>query len=187
MADIRRSNLFLLEIQEDGRTLREYASVAVVGDVARGTVVVGDALELVGFAPTPRRVLLRNIITTAHGPYFLLDGVENADVVPGQVLVTPGTLAPARRFRAEVLFHDHARIRRQPVDGVCQLQFRLRHTTVSGALHLPKGKEMLAPGDHFVATIELQQDFALEVGLHFDIGQTLGQGLVMQVLHKSVC
>jgi elongation factor Tu len=184
MADIRRNNLFLLEIQEDGRTLRQYPSVAVVGRVARGTVVVGDALDLVGFAPEPRRVMLRDIITTEHGPYFLLDGVVNRDIVCGQVLVTPGTLAPARRFRAEVIFYDHhAKIRKQPVDSVCRFRFRIRHTTVSGALRLPKGKAAPSPGDRFVATVELQKDFALEVGLRFGIGHLLGQGAVVEVLH----
>jgi elongation factor Tu len=184
MNGARRSEPFLLEIEEDGRTLRRYASVAVVGRVARGTVVVGATLDLVGFAPQPRRVMLRNIATIEHGPFFLLDGVTDRDVVCGQVLVTPGTLAPARRFRAEIIFHAHqGKIRRQPVEGVCQFQFHLRRTTVSGALCLPIGKEMLSPGDRFVATIELQQDFALEVGLRFGIGQFLGQGAVVEVLH----
>jgi elongation factor Tu len=180
----RRSEPFLLEIEEDGRTLRQYASVAVVGRVARGTVVVGDALDLVGFAPEPRRVMLRNIATIEHGPFFLLDGVTDRDVLRGQVLVTPGSLAPARRFRAEIVFHaPQAKIRRQPVDGVCQFRFHMRRTTVSGALCMPIGKETLVPGDRFVATIELQEDFALEVGLRFGIGQLLGQGAVVEVLH----
>jgi elongation factor Tu len=184
MNGARESGPFLLEIEEDGRTLRQYAAVAVVGRVARGTVVVGDALDLVGFAPQPRRVMLRNIATIQHGPFFLLDGVTDKDVLCGQVLVTPGTLAPARRFRAEIVFHAHqAKIRRQPVGGVCQFRFHMRRTTVSGALCLPIGKETILPGDHFVATIELQQDFALEVGLRFGIGQLLGQGVVVEALH----
>jgi elongation factor Tu len=184
MYGARESGPFLLEIQEDGRILRQYASVAVVGRVVRGTVVVGDALDLVGFAPEPRRVMLRDIATIQHGPFFLLDGVTDRDVVCGQVLVTPGTLAPARRFRAEIVFHaQQDKITRQPVDGVCRFRFRLRRTTVSGALRLPTGKETLSPGDRFVATIELQQDFALEVGLRFGIGQFLGQGAVVEVLH----
>jgi elongation factor Tu len=184
MTGARRSEPFLLEIEEDGRTLRQYASVAVVGRVARGTVVVGDALDLVGFAPQPRRVMLRDIAVIEHGPFFLLDGVATSDVVCGQVLVTPGTLAPARRFRAKVVFHaQQAKITRQPVDGICQFRFHIRHATISGALCLPNGKDTLSPGDHFVATIELQQDFALEVGLRFGIGQFLGQGAVVEVLH----
>jgi elongation factor Tu len=186
MDGTRQNDPFLLEVQEEGRFLRQYASVAVSGRVVRGTVVVGDALDLVGFAPKPRRVMLRNIAVIPHGPFFLLDGVATSDVVCGQVLVTPGTLAPARRFRAEVIFHaHHAALTRQSVDGVCHFQFRLRQTAVSGALRLPRGKETLSPGDHLVATIELQQDFALEVGLHFDIGQHLGQGSIMQVLYAS--
>src|SRR5262245_29885463 len=100
MDGARRSDPFLLEVQEDGRFLRQYTSVAVAGSVLRGTVVIGEALDLVGFAPKPRRVILRNIATIEHGPFFLLDGVVASDVVCGQVLVTPGTLAPARRFRA---------------------------------------------------------------------------------------
>jgi elongation factor Tu len=184
MKGARRSEPFLLEIQEEGRFLRQYASVAVVGRVARGTVVVGDALDLVGFAPQPRRVILRKIATIEHGPFFLLDGVVASDVVCGQVLVTPGTLAPARCFRAEMIFYaQQAQLARHPVDGLCRFSFRLRQTTVSGVFRLPSGKQMLSRGDHFVATIELQQDFALEVGLRFDIGQHLGQGSIVQVLY----
>jgi len=186
MAGTRRSAPFLLEIQEDGLSLRHHSSVAVLGLVARGSVVAGDALDLVGFAPEPKHVIVHDIIAARHGPFFLLDGVAKREIMRGQVLVTPGTLAPARRFRAEVIFDErHEKIRNQPVDGVCQVRFRLRHTTIAGALHLPEGKETLTSGDRFVATIELQNDFALEVGLRFGIGQLLGQGVIVEVLHQS--
>ena len=68
MNGAHRSEPFLLEIEEDGRTLRQYAFVAVAGRVARGTVVVGDALDLVGFAPEPRRVMLRHIAISTSAP-----------------------------------------------------------------------------------------------------------------------
>lgn len=40
------------------------ASAAAVGRVVRGAVSVGQALEVVGFAPEPKRVVLRDIVVS---------------------------------------------------------------------------------------------------------------------------
>jgi len=110
----RVPTLFLLEIEEDGLYLARYASVAVFGRSVRGTVSAGEALDLVGFAPEPKQVVLRDILADRDRlgglPFYLLEGVSKQEIHRGQVLVSPGSVLPATAFRAEVLFderHEH--------------------------------------------------------------------------------
>lgn len=177
---------FLLEIEEDGLYLARYTSVAVLGQVVRGTVSVGETLELVGFSPEPKRVVLKDIVAGMGGfrlPFYLLEGVTKPEIHRGQVLVSPGSLRPAKTFRAEVVFDErNEHITQQPFQGVCRYLFRIRHTDIFGTLHLPPSKHRIVHGDHFTATIDLRDPLALEVGLRFGIGRLLGQGTIQEVI-----
>jgi elongation factor Tu len=178
---------FLLEIEEAGLYLAHYASVAVLGRIVRGTVKAEEALDLVGFAPEPKPVVLRDILAdrdiVGGLPFYLLEGVSKQEIHRGQVLVAPGSLRPATAFRAEVLFDErYEHITQQPFQGVCRYPFHIRHTDIFGTLHLPAGKQHIVHGDRFTATIELSKSCALEVGLPFGIGRLLGEGTVLEVI-----
>lgn len=160
----------------------------MLGHVVRGAVTVGEALDLVGFAPEPKPVVLREILahpTLLGGmPCYLLEGdVTKQEVHRGQVLVSPGSLPPATTFRAEVVFDErHERITQPPWRGICRYRFRIRHADIFGRLYLPTDKQRIDHGDRFIATIVLNRPSALEVGLRFGIGRLLGQGVIKEVI-----
>lgn len=183
--DARVPTPFLLEIQEEGFYLARYASVAVGGRIVRGAVSVGEALEVVGFLPEPKRVVLRDIVASGVGmlPIYLLEGVTKQEIHRGQVLALPGSVRSATTFQAEVCFDErYERITQQPFQGVCRYLFYIRCADFFGTLHLPASKQRIAHGDRFTASIELKEPCALEVGLPFGIGRALGQGTVLEVI-----
>ena len=64
-------------------------------------------------------------------------------------------------------------------------QFYFRTTGVTGAIELPKDKEMVMPGDNVSITVKLINPIAMEEGLRFAIregGRTVGSGVVAKIL-----
>jgi elongation factor Tu len=64
-------------------------------------------------------------------------------------------------------------------------QFYFRTTDVTGVVTLPKGTEMVMPGDNTTMHVELIQPIAMEEGLKFAIregGRTVGAGQVTRIL-----
>ena len=60
-------------------------------------------------------------------------------------------------------------------------QFYFRTTDVTGAIELPKGNEMVMPGDNVQIAVKLIAPIAMEQGLRFAIregGKTVGAGVV---------
>ena len=58
---------------------------------------------------------------------------------------------------------------------------------MTGSIELPKGVEMVMPGDHIDMTIQLITSIAIEPGLRFAIregGRTVASGVVTEVLDK---
>ena len=64
-------------------------------------------------------------------------------------------------------------------------QFYFRTTDVTGSIELPKGTEMVMPGDNTQMSIKLITDIAIEQGLRFAIregGRTVGSGVVAKII-----
>ena len=64
-------------------------------------------------------------------------------------------------------------------------QFYFRTTDVTGAVELPKGNEMVMPGDNVSITVNLINPIAMEEGLRFAIregGRTVGAGVVAKII-----
>ena len=56
---------------------------------------------------------------------------------------------------------------------------------MTGSIELPKGTEMVMPGDNIQMTVSLIQPIAMEEGLRFAIregGRTVGAGVVAKVI-----
>jgi elongation factor Tu len=55
---------------------------------------------------------------------------------------------------------------------------------VTGAIELPKDKEMVMPGDNVSITVKLIAPIAMEEGLRFAIreGRTVGAGVVAKII-----
>jgi len=116
----------------------------------------------------------------------LLRGTKREEVERGQVLAKPGTITPHTKFTAEiyVLSKDEGG-RHTPFFQGYRPQFYFRTTDVTGSIELPKGTEMIMPGDNVSITVTLIQPIAMEEGLRFAIregGKTVGAGVVAKVI-----
>ena len=117
---------------------------------------------------------------------LVLRGVEAEGVERGQVIAKPGSIKPHKKFKAEVyvLSKDEGG-RHTPFFKNYRPQFYFRTTDVTGAVELPKDKEMVMPGDNVSITVKLIAPIAMEEGLRFAIregGKTVGSGVVAKVL-----
>ncbi|MDE5592840.1 MAG: elongation factor Tu, partial [Clostridiales bacterium] len=64
-------------------------------------------------------------------------------------------------------------------------QFYFRTTDVTGLVELPKGVEMVTPGDNVTMTVTLIHPIAAEKGLRFAIregGRTVGSGVITEII-----
>jgi len=104
----RTDKPFLMPI-EDVFSIQGRGTV-VTGRVERGVVKVGDEVEIVGFAPTQKKVvtgveMFRKLLDSGQAGDnigVLLRGVEKDDVERGQVLAKPGSITPHTKFKGEV-------------------------------------------------------------------------------------
>ena len=155
---------------------------------------MGDEIEIVGLRETRTTVVTgvemfqKTLDSGEAGDNVgcLLRGVERTDVERGQVLAKPGSINPHQKFSAEVyvLSKDEGG-RHTPFFNGYRPQFYVRTTDVTGSIELPKGVEMVMPGDNIQVEVELIQPVAVEAGLRFAIregGRTVGSGVVTKIL-----
>jgi len=166
----------------------------VTGRVERGVVKVGEEIEIVGIAATQKTTctgveMFRKLLDQGQAGDnvgILLRGTKREDVQRGQVLCKPGSVKPHTHFTAEiyVLSKDEGG-RHTPFFNNYRPQFYFRTTDVTGAIELPKDKEMVMPGDNVSITVKLINPIAMEEGLRFAIregGKTVGSGVVAKIL-----
>ena len=165
----------------------------VTGRVERGIVKVGEELEIVGIKDTQKTTctgveMFRKLLDEGQAGDnvgVLLRGTKREDVDRGQVLSHPGTINPHTKFEAEVyiLSKDEGG-RHTPFFNGYRPQFYFRTTDVTGACELPKGIEMVMPGDNVKMDVTLIAPIAMEDGLRFAIregGRTVGAGVVSKI------
>jgi elongation factor Tu len=165
----------------------------VTGRIERGTVHVGEEIEIVGIKDSHKTTVtgvemfkkLLDAGEAGDNVGCLLRGIEREDVERGQVLAKPGSITPHRKFSGEVyvLSKDEGG-RHTPFFNGYRPQFYMRTTDVTGTVNLPEGTEMVMPGDNVTVEIELITPVAVEEGLRFAIregGRTVGAGVVTKV------
>jgi elongation factor Tu len=166
----------------------------VTGRVERGVIKVGEEIEIVGLKPTIKTVctgveMFRKLLDQGQAGDnvgILLRGTKREEVERGQVLAKPASITPHTKFTAEiyVLSKDEGG-RHTPFFNGYRPQFYFRTTDVTGSIELPKGTEMVMPGDNVSITVALIQPIAMEEGLRFAIregGRTVGAGVVAKVI-----
>ena len=166
----------------------------VTGRVERGIIKVGEELEIVGLKPTVKTVctgveMFRKLLDQGQAGDnvgILLRGTKREEVERGQVLAKPGSITPHTKFTAEiyVLSKDEGG-RHTPFFNGYRPQFYFRTTDVTGSIELPKGTEMVMPGDNVSIEVVLIQPIAMEEGLRFAIregGRTVGAGVVAKIV-----
>ena len=166
----------------------------VTGRVDRGTVKVGDEVEIVGFGETRKTVvtgveMFRKLLDQAQAGDnigCLLRGIGKTEVERGMVLAKPGSITPHRKFKGTVYaLTKEEGGRHTPFFTGYRPQLYFRTTDVTGNAKLPEGVEMVMPGDNVNLEIDLITDVAMEKGLRFAIregGRTVGAGTVTDIL-----
>jgi elongation factor Tu len=166
----------------------------VTGRVERGIVKVGDEVEIVGIKDTQKTVvtgveMFRKLLDQGQAGDnlgALLRGIERTQVERGQVLAKPGSIHPHKKFKAEVyILAKEEGGRHTPFFTNYRPQFYFRTTDVTGTVALPKGVEMVMPGDNISMEVELITPIAMEKELRFAIregGKTVGAGVVTEII-----
>jgi len=154
----------------------------------------GEEVEIVGIKPTTKTTItglemFRKELD--HGEAgdnlgALLRGIEKDGLMRGQVLAKPGTIKPHKKFKAEVyILSKEEGGRHTPFFNGYRPQFYFRTTDVTGICTLPKGVEMVMPGDNVSVDAELISSIAMEKGLRFAIregGHTVGAGSISEIV-----
>ncbi|WP_406509569.1 elongation factor Tu [Streptomyces sp. NBC_00212] len=163
----------------------------VTGAVERGTVRVGDRVQVLGAdvesVVTGLETFGKPMESAQAGDNvaLLLRGVPRDAVRRGHVVAEPGSVSPRRRFTAQVyVLSTREGGRSTPIATGYRPQFYIRTADVVGDVDL--GELAVArPGDTVTMTVELGRDTPLEPGLGFAIregGRTVGAGTVSSVL-----
>ncbi|MDX3527810.1 elongation factor Tu [Streptomyces sp. ID05-39B] len=162
----------------------------VTGAVERGTVRVGDRVDVLGAG-------VESVVTgletfgkpmeeaqAGDNVALLLRGVPRDAVRRGHVVAVPGSVVPSRRFTARVyVLSTREGGRSTPLSTGYRPQFYIRTADVVGDVDL--GEAAVArPGDTVTMTVELGREMPLEPGLGFAVregGRTVAAGTVTAV------
>ena len=183
---------FLMSV-EDVFSITGRGTVAT-GRIERGTVKVGEEVEIVGLRDTVKTTvtgieMFRKLLERGQAGDnvgLLLRGIDKDGVERGQVLAKPGSIHPHTKAKAEVyvLTKDEGG-RHTPFFNGYRPQFYFGTADVTGNVLLPEGTEMVMPGDNLGIKLSLQKQIAMEKGQRFAIregGRTIGAGRVTEIL-----
>jgi elongation factor Tu len=166
----------------------------VTGKIDKGTIKVGDDVEIVGIRDTQVtkvtgvEMFRKEMESGEAGDNvgILLRGTKKEDVERGMVLCKPGSITPHTKFEGEVyVLSKEEGGRHTPFFSGYRPQFYVRTTDVTGDVQLPADVEMVMPGDNVKMTVTLINPIALEEGTRFAIregGRTVGSGVVSKIL-----
>jgi elongation factor Tu len=165
----------------------------VTGAVERGSLKVGDAVEVVGLGATVTSTAIgletfgKSLESAEAGDNaaVLLRGVKRDEVRRGQVVALPGSVRPHRKFRANLHALSTAEGgRHTPFAADYRPQFYFRTTDVPGGIDLGD-IALVMPGDTIELGVELEKPIAMNVGLGFAVregGHTVAAGTVTELL-----
>jgi elongation factor Tu len=166
----------------------------VTGRIERGIVKVGEEIEIVGIKPTLKTTctgveMFRKLLDQGQAGDnvgMLLRGIEKEGIERGQVIAAPKSIKPHKKAKAEiyVLSKDEGG-RHTPFFNGYRPQFYFRTTDVTGIVNLPKGVEMIMPGDNIAVEIDLIVPIAMETTQKFAIregGRTIGAGRITEII-----
>ena len=188
---------FLMAV-EDVFSITGRGTVAT-GRIERGSINVGDTVELVGLKDTKSTTVTGiemfqktlDVGMAGDNVGILIRGIQKEDIERGMVLSVPGSITPHKKFEAEVyILNKEEGGRHTPFFTGYRPQFYVRTTDVTGTILKFTGDdgsaaEMVMPGDRIKMTAELINPIAIEQGLRFALregGRTVGAGVVSKIL-----
>ncbi len=166
----------------------------VTGRIERGIVKIGEEIEIVGIKDTKKSIctgveMFRKILDEGRAGEnvgILLRGIKREEIERGQVLSKPGSITPHTKFECEVyILSKNEGGRHTAFLNGYRPQFYIRTTDVTGTIELPKGIEMVMPGDNIKMFVNLFFPVAIDEGLRFAIregGKTVGAGIVTKII-----
>jgi elongation factor Tu len=188
---------FLMAV-EDVFSITGRGTVAT-GRVERGSVKIGDTIEIVGLKPTRettvtglemfQKTLDQSVAGDNVG--ILLRGIQKEDIQRGMVLAAPRTITPHTKFESQVyVLTKEEGGRHTPFFPGYRPQFYVRTTDVTGKIDSFRADDggeatMVMPGDRVKMVVELIQPIAIEKGMRFAIregGRTVGAGVVSNII-----
>ena len=182
---------FLMSV-EDVFSITGRGTVAT-GRIERGVVKLNETVEIVGLRDTSTTVvtgieMFRKLLDqgmAGDNVGVLLRGVEKDGIERGQVVAAPKSITPHKKAKAEiyVLSKDEGG-RHTPFFNGYRPQFYFRTTDVTGVITLPKGVEMIMPGDNINVDVDLIVPIAMEKTQRFAIregGRTIGAGRITEI------
>ncbi|MET8130394.1 elongation factor Tu [Streptomyces sp. NPDC005251] len=162
----------------------------VTGAVERGTIHVGDRVEVLGAGVDTVVTGLETFgkpmeeAQAGDNVALLLRGVPRDAVRRGHIVAAPGSVVPSSRFTAQVyVLSTREGGRTTAVSTGYRPQFYIRTADVVGDVDLGE-RAVARPGDTVTMTVELGREVPLEPGLGFAIregGRTVGAGTVTSV------
>jgi elongation factor Tu len=188
---------FLMGV-EDVFSITGRGTVAT-GRVERGTIKIGDSIELVGLKTTRSTTVTglemfqKTLDECVAGDNVgvLLRGIQKIDIERGMVLAQPGTITPHTKFEAQVyVLTKEEGGRHTAFFPGYRPQFYVRTTDVTGKIESFRADDdsptqMVMPGDRVKMVVELIQPIAIEKEMRFAIregGRTVGAGVVSNIL-----
>ncbi|MEV0597862.1 elongation factor Tu [Streptomyces sp. NPDC050315] len=166
----------------------------VTGAVERGSVRMGDRVQIVGETGDGVTAVVTGLETfgkpmehaeAGDNVALLLRGVARDAVRRGQVIAAPGSVTPRRAFTADVyVLSAEEGGRRTPLSTGYRPQFYIRTADVVGELDLGE-RGTARPGETVHVTVRLGRGTPLEPGLGFAVregGRTVGAGTVREVV-----
>ena len=167
----------------------------VTGKIERGTIKVGEQIDIVGLNPLVSDAtctgieMFHKILDYAEAGEnvgVLLRGIKRTDVKRGQILCKPGSIKAYKHFEAQIyILNKDEGGRHTPFFSNYRPQLFCRTADITGNIQLPEGVKMVLPGDNITLTIELITSIALNEGLNFAIregGKTIGAGVVSKLI-----
>lgn len=166
---------FLMAI-EDVFSITGRGTVAT-GRVERGTIKVGETVDLVGLKDTRSTTVTglemfqKSLDEAIAGDNVgvLLRGIQKNDVERGMVLAKPGTINPHTKFDSQVyILTKEEGGRHTPFFEGYRPQFYVRTTDVTGKIESFRSDndataQMVMPGDRIKMKVELIQPIAIEM------------------------
>jgi elongation factor Tu len=165
----------------------------VTGRVERGKIKVGEDVDIVGWGDTQKSTVtgveMFNKLLD-HGQAgdnlgALLRAIRKEDVRRGMIVCKPNSLQVWNKFEAEIycLTTEEGGRKKQFVANY-RPQFFFRTADITGAITLPKGTEMVKPGETCKVSVELISNLHIDVGLRFAMregGRTVAAGVVTKL------
>lgn len=148
------------------------------GRVERGVITKGSDVEVVGFGGVRKTTVTgvemfhQELDRGEAGDNMgaLLRGLKREDLKRGQVICAPGSIRSVKKFEAQIYVLTKAEGgRHTPFVNDYRPQVFYRTADVTATFTLPKGLDVVMPGDNVSLSVELFSDLAIEPGARFTV------------------